>query len=149
MGWKPLHIAEQRRRHRRLVLKPAGLEMPTGRALDRQLHKEPDDPHWKRRSGYKDWLAFMDEYYPDGDKDRNFTVYGYIVSQLLVQVLKQCGDELTRENVMKQAASLKDLPLGMLLPGIVVNTSRDRFRPRSRCRWSGLTARRGSFSARS
>ena len=79
--------------------------------------------------GYKEWAAFMDKYYPDGDKTDAFTVYGYTVAQTLVQVLKQCGDDLTRENIMKQAASLKDLALPMLLPGIKINTSADRLLP--------------------
>ena len=71
----------------------------------------------------------MDKYYPDGDKASSFTVYGYTVAQTLVQVLKQCGDNLTRENVMKHAASLKNLELPMLLPGIKVNTSDKDFFP--------------------
>ena len=71
----------------------------------------------------------MDKYYPDGDKTSSFTSYGYTVSQTLVQVLKQAGDNRTRENVMKQAANLKDLELGMLLPGIKINTSPTDFYP--------------------
>jgi branched-chain amino acid transport system substrate-binding protein len=71
----------------------------------------------------------MDKYFPDGDKSSSFTVYGYTVAQTLAQVLKQCGDNLTRENVMKQAASLKDLEFGMLLPGIKINTSATDFYP--------------------
>jgi branched-chain amino acid transport system substrate-binding protein len=65
----------------------------------------------------------MDKYFPEGDKTSTFSVYGYLTAQTMVHVLKQCGDELTRENVMKQAANLKDLELGMLLPGIKINTS--------------------------
>jgi len=65
----------------------------------------------------------MDKYYPDGNKLDGYTVYGYSVAQTLVQVLKQCGDDLTRENVMSQAANLKDLKLDMLLPGVTINTS--------------------------
>jgi branched-chain amino acid transport system substrate-binding protein len=71
----------------------------------------------------------MDEYYPDGDKTDNQTVYGYSIAQTTVQVLKQCSDDLTRENVMKQAASLHDLKLPMLLPSIVINTSATDFAP--------------------
>ena len=71
----------------------------------------------------------MAKYFPDGDKSSSFTVYGYAVAQTLVQVLKQCGDNLTRENVMKQAANLKNVELDMLLPGIKVNTSATDFFP--------------------
>ena len=71
----------------------------------------------------------MDKYFPEGDKSSSFTVYGYSVAQTLVQVLKQCGDNLTRENVMKQAANLKDFELEMLLPGIKINTSPTDFYP--------------------
>ncbi len=71
----------------------------------------------------------MDKYYPDGDRKNNLTVYGYVASELLVAVLKQCGDDLTRANVMKQAADLHDLQLGMVLPRILVNTSPTDFRP--------------------
>ena len=77
----------------------------------------------------KEWRAFMDKYFPDGDKTSSFTVYGYAVAQTLAQVLKQCGDELTRENVMRQAASLKDLDIGVLLPGIKISTSPTDFYP--------------------
>ena len=110
------------------VLKPAGLENSKG-ILSTAYLKDPTDPTWKDDAGMKEWLAFMDKYFPDGDKTSSFTVYGYTVAQTLVQVLKQCGDDLTRENVMKQAASLKDFELGMLLPGIKINTEPDRFLP--------------------
>ena len=75
------------------------------------------------------WRGFMDKYYPDGDKANFNNVYGYVQSEAMVQVLKQCGDNLTRENVMKQAASLKDVELGMLLPGVKVSTSPTDFAP--------------------
>ena len=71
----------------------------------------------------------MDRYYPNGDKTINYTVYAYSVAQTLVEVLKQCGDDLTRENVMKQAANLHDLRIGMLLPGIAINTSQSDYAP--------------------
>jgi hypothetical protein len=71
----------------------------------------------------------MDKYFPDGDKTNNNNVYGYATAQTMVQVLKQCGDNLTRENVMKQAANLKDVDLGMLLPGIKVNTGPNDYFP--------------------
>ncbi len=77
----------------------------------------------------KNWLAFMDKYFPDGDKTNGLTAYGYTVAQTMVQVLKQCGDNLTRENVMKQAANLKDLQPDVCLPGIKINTSPTDFFP--------------------
>ena len=87
------------------------------------------DPSWKDDAGFKSWSAFMDKYYPEGDRTDVFTVYGYSVAQTLVQVLNQCGDDLTRENVMRQAANLKDLKLDLLLPGISVHTSPTDFYP--------------------
>ncbi len=91
--------------------------------------KDPTDPLWKDDPGIKSWLAFMDKYFPDGDKTNNNNVYGYATAQTMVQVLKQCGDNLTRENVMKQAASLKDFTSDVLLPGIKINTGRQRLLP--------------------
>jgi branched-chain amino acid transport system substrate-binding protein len=89
----------------------------------------PTDPVWKDEAGIKAWLAFMDKYFPDGDKANNNNVYGYATAQIMVQVLKQCGDDLTRENVMKQAASLMDFSSKVLLPGIKINTSANDFFP--------------------
>src|SRR5438552_2667860 len=83
-----------------------------------QYLKDPTDPTWKDDPAYKEWSAFMEKYYPDGDRTSTFTVYGYLAAQTFVETIRQCGDELTRENVMKQAADLKNLQLGMLLPGI-------------------------------
>src|ERR1035437_5303084 len=91
--------------------------------------KDPLDSGWKDDKGMKDWYAFMAKYYPDGDLKDGGNVFGYAAAQTLVQVLKQCGDNLTRENVMKQAASLKDLQLAILLPGIKINTSPTDFAP--------------------
>ena len=91
--------------------------------------KDPTDPAWKDDAARKEWLAFMDKYYPDGDKTSSFTVYGYSVARTMVQVLRQCGDDLTRANVMKQAASLKDFETGMALPGITINTTQTDFYP--------------------
>jgi hypothetical protein len=86
-------------------------------------------PVWKDDPGMKDWVAFMDKYYPDGDKSSSFPVYGYSIARTMVQVLQQCGDDLTRANVMKQAANLKDYETGMALPGIKINTSPTDFYP--------------------
>ena len=128
IGWKPLHLLNNVSASIGGVLKPAGLENAKD-ALTASYLKEPTDPTWKDDPGFKEWVAFMEKYYPDGDRTNGFTVYGYLVSQTLVQVLKQCGDDLTRENVMKQAANLKSFQLGMLLPGIAVDTSPTDFAP--------------------
>ena len=91
--------------------------------------KDPTDPAWKDDPGVKTWQAFMDKYYPDGDKLNSNNIYGYAVAQTMVQVLKQCGDNLTRENIMKQAANLKDFRTEVLLPGVKINTSPTDFAP--------------------
>jgi branched-chain amino acid transport system substrate-binding protein len=126
--WKPLHLLNNVSASVASVLKPAGFENSQG-ILSTAYYKDPTDPTWKNDPAYKEWLAFMDKYYPDGDKTNNFTVYGYLVAQTLVQVLKQSGDDLTRENVMKHAANLKNFQLGMLLPGIAINTGPTDFAP--------------------
>jgi branched-chain amino acid transport system substrate-binding protein len=128
IGWKPIHLLNNVSISVGGVLKPAGLENAKG-ILTAGYTKDPTDPTWKDDPGYKVWLAFMDKYYPDGDKTSNFTVYGYSAAQTLVQVLKQAGDTLTHANVMKEAANLKNLELDMLLPGITINTSPTDFRP--------------------
>jgi branched-chain amino acid transport system substrate-binding protein len=110
------------------VLKPAGFENAKG-WLSVNYFKDPMDPTWKDDPAMKEWNAFMDKYYPDGDKTNGNIVYGYIVSQTLHKVLEQCGDNLTRANVMKQAANLKNLEQGLLLPGIKINTSPTDFFP--------------------
>jgi branched-chain amino acid transport system substrate-binding protein len=122
MNWKPMHILNNVSNSVGGVLKPAGVENAVG-VLSTQYTKDPTDPSWKDDPGYKQWLAFMEKHFPDGDRTSSFTVYGYSVAQTLVQVLQQCGDDLTRENVMRQAANLKDLELPMLVPGIKINTS--------------------------
>jgi len=126
--WKPLHILSSVGNSVSSVLKPAGLENSKDLISDFYL-KDPTDPQWKDDPGYKWWSAFMDQYYPSGDKTDIFNVYGPSNAATVVQVLKQCGDELTRENVMKQAASLHDFRVPMLLPGITINTSPTDFAP--------------------
>jgi len=128
IGWKPLHLLNNVSASIGGVLKPAGLENAKD-ALSASYLKEPTDPTWKDDPGFKEWVAFMEKYYPDGDRTNGFTVYGQLVAQTLVQVLKQCGDDLTRENVMKQAANLSGFQLDMLLPGIAVDTSPGDFAP--------------------
>ena len=102
-------------------MKPAGLENGVG-IVSASYPKDPDDPTWKDDVGVKNWNVFMDKYVPNGDKHNYLYVYGYSAAQTMVQVLKQAGDDLTRENIMKQAENLKDVPLELLLPGITLNT---------------------------
>jgi len=128
IGWKPVHILNNVATSVGLTLKPAGFENSKG-ILSTFWLKDPTDPTWKDDAGYREWLGFMDKYYPEGDKTDSTNVFAYTVSQTLVQVLKQCGDDLTRANLMKQAANVHDLALPMLLPGIKVNTSPTDFYP--------------------
>ncbi len=128
IGWKPMHLLNNVSNSVGSVLKPAGLEASKG-ILSTGYLKDPTDPTWDNDAGRKEWAAFMDKFYPDGDKTTSFTVYGYTVAQTLVQTLKQCGDDLTRANVMKQAANLKNLQHPMLLPGIAINTNPNDFYP--------------------
>jgi branched-chain amino acid transport system substrate-binding protein len=128
IGWKPLHLLNNVSVSVGSVLKPAGFENAQG-ILSTSYAKDPTDQTWKDDAALKEWAAFMEKYYPDGDRTSTFTVYGYAVSQSLVQVLKQCGDNLTRENVMKEAANIKNQEIGVLLPGIRVNTSPTDFFP--------------------
>ena len=126
--WKPLHILNGIASSVGVTLKPAGLENAQG-IISSNSFKDATDPAWQNDAGYKEWASFMDKYYPNGDKADSQTAYGQSIGQTTVQVLKQCGDELTRENVMKQAANLQHLELPMLLPGITINTSLTNFAP--------------------
>jgi branched-chain amino acid transport system substrate-binding protein len=128
IGWKPLHLLNNVSASVGTVLKPAGFEASKD-LITTQYLKDPTDPEWKNDAGYKEWLAFMKKYYPEGNVEDAFNVYGYTAAQGLVHVLKQCGNDLSRENVMKQAANIKDLSLPMLLPGIKVNTGPKDFYP--------------------
>jgi branched-chain amino acid transport system substrate-binding protein len=128
VGWKPVHLLNSISRSIGGVIKPVGFDNAQG-IVTAGYSKEATDPAWADDPEFKRWSEFMDKYYPDGDRSNSSTVVGYAVTETLVQVLKQCGDELTRENIMKQAANLKDLRVGMLLPGITINTSQNDFAP--------------------
>ena len=127
MGWKPVHIVTNVSASVGAVMKPAGYANAQG-VLSAAYLKDPKDQTWKDDAGMKAWSAFMDKYYPDGDKEDGATVFGYGVSQGIVQVLKQCGDDLTRENIMKQAANL-DMEINIYLPGTKIKTSPTDFSP--------------------
>ena len=128
IGWKPLHLLNNVSSSLGTVLKPAGLEASTG-LITALYMKEITDPQWRNDSGYKDWLTWMKKYYPEGALDDQFNAYAYNVAILLVHVLKQCSNDLSRENIMGQAANIKNLELPLLLTGIKVNTSPTDFAP--------------------
>jgi branched-chain amino acid transport system substrate-binding protein len=127
LAWHPVHILDINATSVGAVMKPAGLEASKG-VISVNYGKDPLDPSWKDDAGMKKYFEFMAKYYPDGDKDSSFNSYGYMTTQLLIHVLKQCGDDLTRENIMKQATSLKNVQLDLSLPGIVANTSPTDYR---------------------
>jgi len=127
IGWKPLHLLNSVSASVSATMQPAGVEKGVG-IVSLVYAKDPTDPQWKDDAGYKQWLAWMEKYYPDGDRSDAFNVYGYNAAMTMVQVLKQCGNNLTRENIMKQAASL-NLDLPMLLPGVKVSTGAKQFFP--------------------
>jgi branched-chain amino acid transport system substrate-binding protein len=128
IGWKPLHILNNVSASIGSVMKPAGFEHAQGIVSAAYL-KDETDPQWKNDTDMKAWNAFMDKYVPGGDKSDSNHIYGYSVSHTMAQVLRQCGDDLTRENVMKQAANLRNFEPGLLLPGIAINTSPTDFAP--------------------
>ena len=129
LGWRPLYIMASTGSSIGTVLTPAGLDKSTGIISAGYFKADPTDPEWRDDAGTKGYLEFMKKYYPDGDLLDGANVFGYSAVQLLVYVLKQCGDNLTRENVMRQATSLKNVELPMLLPGMRVNTSPTDYRP--------------------
>jgi branched-chain amino acid transport system substrate-binding protein len=128
IGWKPVHFLNNVSASVGTVMKPAGYE--NGQDIISSAYlKDPTDAQWKDDAGMKEWNAFLDKYYPEANRADGSVMYGYTVAQGLVHVLKNCGDNLTRENVMKQAAAIKNLELGGLLPGVKVNTSATDFAP--------------------
>ncbi len=128
LGWKPLFFIAFPVASIEAVLKPAGLERSVG-LISALAIKDPTDEQWANDPQMQEYLKFMRRYYPEGDAADLYNVAGYNYAYLLVQVLKRCGDDLTRENLMRQAASLKDLELPMLLPGIRLNTSSTDYTP--------------------
>jgi branched-chain amino acid transport system substrate-binding protein len=127
IGWKPTHYLNQVSASVGAVLTPAGLGNSVG-IISTQYFKDPTDPQWLNDPAMNEWREFMKKYYPSGDLNDAFNVYGPLVAQTLIQALKQAGNDLTRANVMKQAASL-DMTLPLLLPGVNIKTSADDFYP--------------------
>jgi ABC-type branched-subunit amino acid transport system substrate-binding protein len=126
--WHPVFLLNDAAASIGTALNPAGIENSAG-AISATFLKDPSDPAWKDDPAIKNWLSFMDKYYPSGDKGSSAALYGYAAAETLMQVLKQCGDDLSRENVMRQAASLRDYEPSGLLPGIKINTGPENFRP--------------------
>jgi len=122
IGWKPLEFVPYPASSVGAVLTPAGPEKAVG-LITGGFVKDPADPRWKSDPAFQEWLAWMKKYYPEGDVTDQLNVWGYLTAQVMVRILAQCGDDLTRENVMRQATSVKNLELPMYLPGIKLNTS--------------------------
>jgi ABC-type branched-subunit amino acid transport system substrate-binding protein len=127
LNWKPVHLLGVGSSSIGAVLVPAGVENAKG-LISASSFKEAGDPTWSDDEGIKRWVGFMDRYYPDGDRKSIFTTYGYSAAELLVRVLQQCRDDVSRENIMRQAANLKDVKLDLLLPGLAISTSRTDYR---------------------
>jgi branched-chain amino acid transport system substrate-binding protein len=128
LEWKPMHLMTDVSISIGAVMKPAGLEASEG-VLSAGYLKDASDPQWASDEGMKKFMVFVDKYMPGANVADTNLVYGYAAAQTMVQVLKQAGDDLTRENVMKQAASLKDFAPDTALPGIKINTSATDFAP--------------------
>jgi len=128
IGWKPLHIVSNVSASVGSVIKPAGFENSQD-ILSAAYAKDGADSQWDNDPGMKKFYAFLEKYYPEGNKLDGSVVFGYGAAQTMVKVLEMCGDNLTRENIMKQAASLKDFTPDTLLPGVKINTSATDFAP--------------------
>jgi ABC-type branched-subunit amino acid transport system substrate-binding protein len=128
IGWKPLHFLNNVSASVGSVIKPAGYENSQD-IISAAYLKDASDPQWNNDPGMKEFYAFLEKDFPEGNKLDGSVVVGYGVSQTVVKVLQMCGDNLTRENVMKQAASLKDFRTEVLLPGIKINTGPTDFAP--------------------
>jgi branched-chain amino acid transport system substrate-binding protein len=141
IDWKPLHILSSIGQSVGATLRPAGLDNCKDLISDFYT-KDPTDPQWQTDAGFQSWVSFMDKYLPGADKTDTGYVAGASLAGMTAQVLKQCGDELTRENVMKQAASLHDFVLPMTLPGIKANTSPTDFAPLKQVQMGRFTGER-------
>jgi len=127
LAWNPVHILDINASPVSATLKPAGLDISKD-IVSTNYGKDPADPQWKDDSGLKAYFAFMDKYYPEGDKLNTVNTYGYSTAELLVQILRQCGDDLSRENLMRQATSLKKFVPTLALPGMSITTGPDDYR---------------------
>ncbi len=128
LDWHPVLLLVNAAASIANALRPAGLQNAVG-VISTSFLKDASDTAWKEDSAIKAWLAFMDKYYPDGDKDDSYAIFGYAAAETLVQVLTQCGDDLSRENIMRQAASLRNYQSPVVLPGIAISTGPADFHP--------------------
>jgi len=138
-GWKPLHFLVSASSSVGLTLKPAGLERAVG-IVSAQFYKDPTDPQWAEDPGMQAWRAWARQYYPEADLTDANVVLGYSRAATMVQILTQCGDDLSRENIIRQAANVKDFAIGTLLPGIKANTTPSNFnaiRQMQLCKFDG------------
>jgi ABC-type branched-subunit amino acid transport system substrate-binding protein len=128
LGWRPLYLLDNASASIANALRPAGLQNASG-VISTSFLKDASDPAWKDDPAMKAWSSFMDKYYPDGDKEDSNAVFGYAAAETLFQVLSQCGNDLSRENVMRQSASLRGYQNSVALPGITFNTGPADFHP--------------------
>jgi branched-chain amino acid transport system substrate-binding protein len=128
LDWRPVEVLVNASASIASTLRPAGLQNASG-VISTSFLKDASDPAWKDDPAMKAWSSFMDKYYPDGDKDDINAVFGYAAAETLFQVLGQCGNDLSRENVMRQAASLRGYQSSVALPGITFNTGPADFHP--------------------
>jgi branched-chain amino acid transport system substrate-binding protein len=128
LNWKPLHIVPNASSSVGSVLRPAGLENAQD-IVSATFAKDPTDAQWKDDPGMKNFYAYVEKYIPEGKPMESTVLSGYSIAQTMVEALRLCGDDLTHENLMKQAANLRDLKLDGLLPGVMVNTSPTDFAP--------------------
>jgi branched-chain amino acid transport system substrate-binding protein len=127
IAWKPLHILVNVSANVSSTFRPAGVEKSVG-IVSAAYYKDPNDKRWVDDAGYKEWLEWMKKYNASANIADPFNVVGYTVAQIAVDTLRRCGDNLTRENLLKQATTINELELPMLLPGIKVNTTPDDYR---------------------
>lgn len=128
LNWHPVFIVNDASASIANAMAPAGLENSAG-VISAAFLKDPSDPAWKNDPAMKEWFAFMDKYHHVESVNNSGALYGYATAEALTQVLKQCGDDLSRENIMRQAAALKDYQPSVALPGIRMNTSADSYLP--------------------
>lgn len=141
LNWKPAHFINYVSSSPADVLRAAGFDKSIG-LISVDNMKDPSDKQWENDAALKEWLAWMKQYYPAGDVTDTANVYGYNQAQTLVHVLRQCGDDLTRENVMRQAASIKNLQLPMVIPGVKINTSATDYYPIEQLRFQRFDGER-------
>jgi branched-chain amino acid transport system substrate-binding protein len=141
MGWRPLHFLSSSSVSVGAVMNPAGSDNGIG-IISAAFMKDPTDPRWDNDDGIRQWRDFMAKYYPEGDLKDVFNVAGFGMTHTMLHVLRQCGEDLSRENMMRQATHLRQVENPILLPGIRINTSQTDYRPIKQLqlmRWTGKT----------